>query len=118
MYLSLYWSSERSDILKMTEKIDFKKAKEIIDSEKNVILVDVREEPEYITGHAVDAVLFPVDEITAESAADILPDKTATYLIYCRSGRRSAIAAQKLSELGYTELYDMGSLIGWPYGLE
>ena len=46
------------------------------------------------------------------------PDKDRPYILYCRSGRRSAEAAHKLDELGYTQLYDVGSLIGWPYGLE
>lgn len=99
-------------------KIDFAEAKEILDTQPDCIIVDVREEEEYITGHAVGALLFPVDDINDCSAMTLIPDKERPYILYCRSGRRSAEAAQKLDELGYTRLYDVGSLIGWPYGLE
>lgn len=99
-------------------KISFEKAHELVNGEEKALMVDVREEEEYITGHAVDAVLFPVDEINAETAANLLPDKNRTLILYCRSGRRSAEALEKLRELGYTKLFDVGSLIGWPYGTE
>ncbi len=100
------------------EKIDFERAKELLDSDKSCLMVDVREEEEYITGHAENALLFPVDDIDEASAAMLLPDKNRPIILYCRSGRRSAEAAEKLSKLGYTKLYDVGSLIGWPYGME
>ena len=76
------------------------------------------EEPEYLTGHAVDALLLPVDEITAETAAELIPSLQTPVLVYCRSGRRSRRAARLLDALGYENLYDMGGLVGWPYGLE
>lgn len=101
-----------------TEKIDFERAKELLDSDKSCLMVDVREEEEYITGHAENALLFPVDDIDEASAAMLLPDKNRPIILYCRSGRRSAEASEKLSKLGYTKLYDVGSLIGWPYGME
>lgn len=100
------------------EKIDFERAKALLDGGEDCLMVDVREEEEYITGHATDALLFPVDDIDADSAALLLPDKNRPLILYCRSGRRSAEAAEKLSALGYTRLYDVGSLIGWPYGME
>lgn len=99
-------------------KIDFAEAKKILDTCPDCIIVDVREEEEYITGHAVGALLFPVDDINDVSAMTLIPDKDRPYILYCRSGRRSAEATQKLDELGYKQLYDVGSLIGWPYGLE
>ena len=89
-----------------------------MEKEKNAVLLDVREEDEYITGHAVDALLLPVDEITPQRAETLLPDREAPILVYCRSGRRSRRAAALLDSFGYTRLYDLGSLIGWPYGLE
>ena len=100
------------------KKIDFTEAKQILDTKPACIIVDVREEEEYITGHAVGALLFPVDEINDVSAMMLIPDKDRPYILYCRSGRRSAEAAHKLDERGYTQLSDVGSLIGWPYGLE
>lgn len=100
------------------KKITFEEAKRILDAKPESIMLDVREEEEFITGHAIDAVLFPVDDIDYTTASIILPEKQTPLLIYCRSGRRSAEAAEKLENLGYTEIYDVGSLIGWPYGLE
>ena len=99
-------------------KISFAKAKEILDKDPEAVLLDVREEAEYITGHAVDAVLLPLDELDAASAAEAIPSHDTSVLVYCRSGRRSREAALILAELGYTEVYDIGSLIGWPYGTE
>ena len=51
-------------------------------------------------------------------AAEVLPDKDAEWLIYCRTGRRSADAAQKLDALGYTHIYDLGGILSWPYEIE
>ena len=99
-------------------KISFAEAKEILDNDANAVLLDVREEAEYITGHAVDAVLLPLRELDAASAAEAIPSHDTSVLVYCRSGRRSREAALILAELGYTEVYDIGSLIGWPYGTE
>ena len=72
------------------KKIDFTEAKQILDTKPDCIIVDVREEEEYITGHAVGALLFPVDEINDVSAMMLIPDKDRPYILYCRSGRRSA----------------------------
>ena len=102
----------------MIKKISFAEAKELLDTRRDALMLDVREEEEYITGHAVDAVLFTLDGIDYTTASIIIPDKTTPLLVYCRTGRRSAEAVQKLDALGYTELYDVGGLIGWPYGLE
>ena len=101
----------------MIQRISFEQAHDILLHQPDAVLIDVREEPEYLTGHAVDAQLLPVDEITEESAGMIIPDKHSTVLVYCRTGRRSARAAKMLESLGYESIYDMGGLVGWPYGL-
>lgn len=102
----------------MIKKIDFETAHRLMGEKENKIILDVREEEEYITGHAIDAVLLPVDTIDKETAVENVPDKTTALFIYCRSGRRSKMAAEKFEALGYEEIYDLGGLIGWPYGLE
>ena len=51
-------------------------------------------------------------------AAEVLPDKRAPWLVYCRTGRRSADAVQKLASLGYENLYDLGGILSWPYEIE
>ena len=102
----------------MASRLTFEEAHRFLQLHPEAVLVDVREEAEYITGHARDAELLPVDELDAESASLVIGTKETPVLVYCRTGRRSREAAQKLEELGYTEVYDMGGLVGWPYGLE
>ena len=102
----------------MIEAVTFAKAKELLDTLPERVLLDVREEEEYITGHAIDAQLLPVDEISEASAAELIPSFDTPVLVYCRSGYRSNIAAYKLAEIGYTTVYDIGGLVGWPYGYE
>ncbi|MGN1117408.1 MAG: rhodanese-like domain-containing protein [Acutalibacteraceae bacterium] len=102
----------------MINHIDFENAHRLMSEKTDSVILDVREEEEYITGHAVGAALFPADTIDEKSAAELIPSKNTPLFIYCRSGRRSKIAAEKLSGLGYTQIYDIGSLSGWPYGLE
>ncbi len=96
------------------ETITAKQAKEIMDQNKEVIILDVRTEEEYNSGHIKGAILIPEPEITAK-AGELLTDKEATLLVYCRSGRRSALAASALQELGYSTIYDFGGILDWPY---
>jgi rhodanese-related sulfurtransferase len=99
------------------QKITFDQAHALMEQEPSCLLFDVREEEEYITGHADGAALFPVDEINLQTAQQRIPTHATPLLLYCRSGKRSQMAAQKLLALGYTRVYDLGSLVGWPYGM-
>lgn len=99
-------------------KISFKKARELLDSGRNVLLIDVRTPEEYNSGHASGAILLPLDEIDESSAAEAIPGPDTPVILYCRSGRRSLAAARLLHSLGYFEIYDIGGLSGWPYGIE
>ena len=101
----------------MIKKVSFAEAKRLLDTLPEKVLLDVREEEEYITGHAVDAVLLPVDTLSDETAAEVIPTLETPVLVYCRSGYRSAIAAHQLDEFGYETVYNIGGLVGWPYGL-
>ena len=83
--------------------------------EGGVIVVDVREQSEYDSGHIENAILMPLGEID-DIAGAILPNKDSVVLVYCRSGNRSATAAEKLISLGYNNVYDFGGIIDWPYG--
>lgn len=89
-----------------------------METQPNRLIFDVREEEEYNLGHARGALLFPVDSITRETAEKRIPSADTPVLVYCRSGQRSRMAAEKLAALGYTRVYDVGSLVGWPYGIE
>ena len=86
---------------------------EIAKKNPDAIIVDVRREDEYKAGHIPGAVLLTMETISAETAAKVLPDKSKMILVYCRSGRRSKIAAQTLSELGYSNLIEFGGILDY-----
>lgn len=98
-------------------QISQEQAKEMMDTQE-VLILDVREQDEYDGGHIPDAVLLPVGTITEESAAETIPEKDTTVLVYCRSGNRSKSAAKALAELGYTNIYEFGGISDWPYDVE
>jgi rhodanese-related sulfurtransferase len=92
-------------------------AKEIIDNETGYVILDVRTEEEFSQGHIPGAILIPDYEIS-EKAESVLTDKNQTILVYCRSGRRSKLAAQALADLGYTDIREFGGIIDWKYEIE
>lgn len=94
-------------------QISREEAKRLLD-EGGVTLLDVREQEEYDAGHIPGAILMPYTKAEA-LAPTLLPDKGATVLVYCRSGRRSKIAAQTLADLGYTDVREFGRIIDWKY---
>ena len=94
--------------------ISAEEAKSLMDSEKGYIILDVRAQSEYDEGHIPGAILIPDTEIK-EKAESVLTDKDQLILVYCRSGRRSKLAAQALAELGYTNIKEFGGIIDWPY---
>lgn len=93
-------------------------AKDIMDSEENYIILDVRTKEEYESGHIKNAVLLPNEDISSDTASEVLPDKGQKILIYCRSGNRSKQASKKLVALGYTNIYEFGGIGTWKYGIE
>lgn len=97
-------------------KINFEEAKKMLDS-GGCIMLDVRTDEEFFTGHAEGAVNFDVDTINAETAAELIPSKDTPILVYCKTGERAALAAEELFSLGYHNIYSVGSLVEWPYGL-
>ena len=97
--------------------ITAEEAKQIMDTEEGYIILDVRTQEEYDEGHVPGAIVISHVEI-AEKAEDVLTDKDQLILVYCRSGRRSKIAAEALVELGYTNIKEFGSIIDWPYEVE
>ena len=98
------------------EKITAMEAKKMMDEKSGYIILDVRTKDEYKGGHIPGAVLLPNESI-GKDTIDILPDKDQIILIYCRSGRRSKEAAAKLVNLGYTNIYEFGGIIDWPYDI-
>ena len=99
------------------QHISQEKAKEMMDTQE-VIILDVREQDEYDSGHIPGAVLLPVGSIDEDTATEVIPEKDSTVLVYCRSGNRSKTASSALAELGYTNIYEFGGISTWPYETE
>ena len=96
------------------EQITPAEAKEIMDERDGYVILDVRTQEEYDEAHIDGAILIPDYEIVAK-AESVLKDKNQLILVYCRSGRRSKLAADKLVTLGYTNIKEFGGIIDWPY---
>ena len=96
--------------------ITAEEAKEFMDSDAEYVIVDARTAEEFAEGHIPEAILIPYDEV-AEKAESLLTDKNQTILVYCRSGRRSKLAAEELLKLGYTDIREFGGIIDWKYDI-
>ena len=94
------------------KQITQEEAKEMMTKDDGHIIVDVRRQDEYDEGHIPDAVLIPNESIT-DKKPDELPDLNQIILVYCRSGRRSKEASQKLADMGYTNVYEFGGINTW-----
>ena len=92
-------------------------AKEMMDTQE-VLILDVREQHEYDSGHIPGAVLLPVGTITKDTASAVIDKLDTVVLVYCRSGNRSKTASQALVDLGYTNIYEFGGINTWPYEIE
>ena len=101
----------------MYQQITAEEAKKIMDSGEEHLILDTREQEEFDDGHIPNAILIPYTEIE-NKAEEMLPDKDKLILVYCRSGRRSKIAAESLAKLGYTDVKEFGGIIDWPYEVE
>lgn len=103
-------SSENSGYEQITQD----KAKEHMDTQTDLVILDTRTQEEFSEGHIPGAIVIPYDEIDARAEKE-LPDKDKLILVYCRSGRRSKIAAEALAHLGYTNVKEFGGIIDWEY---
>ena len=101
----------------MYQQITAEEAKKIMDSGEEHIILDTREQDEFDEGHIPGAILIPYTQIE-NKAEEMLPDKNAQILVYCRSGRRSKIASESLAKLGYTNIKEFGGIIDWTCALE
>lgn len=118
MLLAIFFLGERNRAQKSGEsayhKITAEEAKKKMQDTKNFILLDVRTPEEFSEQHIPGATLIVDSQISAE-AQKKLPDKDTPIFVYCRSGRRSTAAAKQLVNMGYTQIYDFGGIIDWPY---
>ena len=99
------------------KQITQEEAVKMMEKDNGHVIVDVRRQDEYDEGHIPGAILIPNESITDEKPAD-LPDLDQIILVYCRSGRRSKEASQKLAEIGYTNVYEFGGINTWSGEIE
>ena len=93
-------------------QISMDEAVKMMKDEKNYIILDVRRADEFAEGHIPGAINVPNEEIGTTEIAE-LPDKSQLILVYCRSGRRSKEASEKLVKLGYTNIVEFGGILDW-----
>ena len=105
------------DMVRSYTQISQDQAKEMMEKEDGHIIVDVRRVDEFETGHIPGAICIPNESIGTEQPED-LPDLNQVILVYCRSGNRSKQAAQKLFDMGYTNVYEFGGIIDWTGEIE
>ena len=117
MLLTACGQAKENDQGAVYMNITAEEAKEIMDTKEGYIILDVRTQEEYDEGHIPGAILIPNTEIEAR-AEEELTNKDQMILVYCRSGRRSKLAAEALVELGYTNIKEFGGIIDWPYETE
>lgn len=117
MLLTACGQANESDQGAVYMNITAEEAKEIMDNQEGYIILDVRTQEEYDEGHIPGAILISNTEIE-ERAEEVLTDKDQLILVYCRSGRRSKMAAEILVELGYTNIREFGGILDWPYEVE
>ena len=89
----------------------------MMETERDYIILDVRRPDEFADKHIPGAICIPNETIGTAEIPE-LPNKDQLILVYCRSGRRSKIAAEALAELGYTNIKEFGGIIDWPYEVE
>ena len=94
-------------------QISMQEAMDMMEKEKNYIILDVRTVAEYESGHIPGAICIPNETIGTEKIPE-LPDKDQLILVYCRSGNRSKQASEKLMKLGYTNIVEFGGINSWP----
>lgn len=97
--------------------VSYDELQQMLNHKENLVVLDVRTQEEFANGHIPGALLLPYDEIELK-AAEILPEKNKDIIVYCRSGRRSAIAKNSLEALGYTSVRDFGGMNRWQGSVE
>jgi len=93
-------------------------AKQLLDTKKDILVIDVRSEGEYLGGHVPGAVHMPVPEM-AKKASELKVLSNKPVLVYCASGGRSPRAVTLLEKLGFTEVYHLScGISAWPYEID
>ena len=117
LFLAGCMVTKMSETSSSYKTISSKEAQQMIEDNKDALILDVRTAAEYESGHIPNAVNLSNEDIQA-GKVDSLKDKSQLIMVYCRSGNRSRQAAQKLAELGYTNVVDFGGIQSWQGDIE
>ena len=117
LFLAGCMVTKKSETSSSYKTISSKEAQQMIEEHKDALILDVRTAAEYESGHIPNAVNLSNEDIQA-GKVDSLKDKSQLIMVYCRSGNRSRQAAQKLAELGYTNIVDFGGIQSWQGDIE
>ncbi len=117
LFLAGCMVTKTSETSSSYKTISSKEAQQMIEDNKDALILDVRTAAEYESGHIPNAVNLSNEDIQA-GKVDSLKDKSQLIMVYCRSGNRSRQAAQKLAELGYTNVVDFGGIQSWQGDIE
>ena len=110
-------TTEESEMANSYKQISQEEAKLMMEKDDGHVIVDVRRADEYKEGHIPGAILIPNESISSVQPEE-LPDLDQIILVYCRSGRRSKEAAEKLANIGYSNIYEFGGIIDWTGDIE
>ena len=91
------------------DNINLKKALDLMSKSTNLVLLDVRTPEEYIGGSAPNSINIDVLNTDFKSKIDLL-DKNKEYIVYCRSGNRSAIASSIMATNGFLHVYNLQNI--------
>ena len=105
-------NTAESNNTKSYRQISQEEAKGMMEADDGHVIVDVRTHDEFDEGHIPGAICIPNESIGDKQPTE-LPDLDQIILVYCRSGRRSKEASQKLADIGYTRVYEFGGIIDW-----
>ena len=94
------------------KQISQEEAMQMMKDESGYLIVDVRRPDEFSESHIAGAINVP-NETIEDEMPEALPDKEQVLLVYCRTGRRSKEASQKLADMGYTNVYEFGGIETW-----
>jgi rhodanese-related sulfurtransferase len=117
MLLAACGQEKENDREAVYMNITAQEAKEIMDSQEGYVILDVRTQEEFDQGHIPGAINVPNETIGTDEIPQ-LPTKNQLILVYCRSGRRSKEAAEKLVKLGYTNIVEFGGILDWKGEIE
>ena len=117
LFLAGCMITKTSETSSSYKTISSTEAQQMIEDNKDALILDVRTAAEYESGHIPNAVNLSNEDMQA-GKVDSLKDKSQLIMVYCRSGNRSRQAAQKLAELGYTNVVDFGGIQSWQGDIE